>query len=148
MMQPMFHPTLDDDARARLAGPGVRAFLRITTEWVLTDTQRLALLGNSVSMSTLHAGHESAPSTVSADALIRLSYVLGIYEALERLFRGAPDHVRQWLTMDRSEDPFSGISPLEHMLSGSVDALAALRHYIDHASGGPPIRPSDETVAK
>jgi hypothetical protein len=126
---------LDDDTRARLAGPGVRAFLRITIEWGLTDTERLALLGNSVSMATLREWHQRAPNTASADELIRLSYVLGIYEGLERLFRGAPEHGRQWLTMDRSEDPFSGVSPLEYMLSGSVDALDALRHYIDHTNG-------------
>ncbi len=145
-MQNLPSTTPDDDTRARLAAPGVGAFLRITTAWGLTDTQRVALLGNSVSMATLHAWHQRAPSIASADALIRLSYLLGIYEGLERLFHGAPEHGRQWLTMNRSDYPFSGISPLNYMLSEGVDALAAVRHYIDHVNGGPPIRPSDEDV--
>lgn len=130
----------DAGTRARLAGPGVRAFFRITDAWGLTDQQRLALLGQSVVRSTLLAWKEQPPRTLSVDQIERLSYVVGIHEGLERVFRHAPEMGRRWLGLARAEHPFHGKSALSYMLEGSMLQLAAVRQYIDSVSGGPPSR--------
>ena len=130
----------DAETRAQMAGPGVRAFFRITDAWQLTDPQRLALLGHSIVRSTLLTWKEQPPRTLSVDQIQRLSYVLGIYEGLERVFRRAPDMALRWLQSARAEHPFNGKSALEYILDGGLLELAAVRQYVDHVNGGPPSR--------
>lgn len=65
----------------------------------------------------------------------RLSYVLGIYKALQILI---PDTTRadHWVREPNDAPTFGGQSALDRMLGGSVVDLHVVRHYVDVQRGG------------
>jgi hypothetical protein len=48
------------------------------------------LLGESISRSTLSTWRNGAIRTLNVDQMARISYLLGLYGALQRFFRNAP----------------------------------------------------------
>jgi hypothetical protein len=78
-----------------------------------------------------------APGKLPRDVLERISYVLGIYKALQILF---PDPARAdaWVRRPNDAPPFGGRSALERMLSGNVGDLYLVRQYLDAERGGWP----------
>ena len=117
---------------AEKAAAGLTAFFSITGEWGLNTEQQRALLG-SPGRSTFFKWKKQLRGNLSRDTLDRISYLLGIYKAMHILF---PDHsAREWLRNPNSAPLFAGRSPLDHMLSGSLIALADVRRYLDAARG-------------
>ncbi len=134
-------PVIEKETRKRLSAPAMRAFFTITAAWELTEAQQLALLGASISRSTLHTRESDGPRTVlSIDQFARVSHLVAIYEGVQRFFRRAPAEGDRWVRRARAEPPFLGVSPLDVMLRGGIPALEAVRHYVDSAAGGPPSR--------
>ena len=66
--------------------------------------------------------------------LERISYVLGIYKALQILI---PDEARAdaWIATPNTAPLFGGHSALERMLGGNVGDLYAVRQYLDAQRG-------------
>src|SRR5258708_11813011 len=75
--------------RRRLSAPALRTFLAIADLWVLTEEQRLLILGYP-SRSTYHnwckQAREHGAFTLDVDVLTRISAVLGIPQGLGVLF--------------------------------------------------------------
>lgn len=128
------------ESRERLAGPAARGFRRIAKLWGVTVEQQLALLGESVSRSALHEWDKHPPKVLTVDQFIRMSYLVGIYEGLQRIYRHNADEGDGWVQRANSDAPFNGSTPLDFMLRGHILALAAARAYIDSVTGGPPSR--------
>ena len=126
----------DPAVRERLSGPGLRTFFNIASEWALTVNQQRVLLGG-VPPSTYHKWKGGAVGTLSYDQLERISLVLGNYKALKLLFADDASGVR-WLKAANTDLPFTGASPLDRMLRGSIDDLYAVRRYLDGWRGGWP----------
>ena len=74
-------------------------------------------------------------TVLSKDTLERISYILGIYQALQTLLpnEGAAD---SWIKQANTALPFGGRSALERMLSGQVADLFVVRQYLDTQRGG------------
>jgi hypothetical protein len=115
-----------------VAGPGLKAFFRITGAWGLKDEERRLLLG-SPGRTTYCRWKKDGARTLKRDTLERLSYVLGIHKALASLF--SPANQQHWLHTPNEDPPFTGRSPLEHLLSGALVNLAEVRRYLDPARG-------------
>jgi hypothetical protein len=66
--------------------------------------------------------------------LERLSYILGIYKALQILL---PDEAAAdaWIRQPNDAAPFGGRTALERMLSGHVADLYEVRRYLDAERG-------------
>jgi hypothetical protein len=126
----------DPAFRERLSGPGFRTFLNIAGEWDLTVELQRILLGG-IPPSTYHKWKGGAVGTLSYDQLERVSLVLGIYKALKLLFADEAAGLR-WLKAANTDLPFTGASPLDRMLRGSIDDLYAVRRYLDGWRGGWP----------
>lgn len=124
-----FRARHDPAIRARLSGPGLRTFFNIAREWGLSVEQQRSLLGG-IPSSTYHKWKGGAVGTLSYDQLERISLVLGIYKALKLLFADDAGGVR-WLKSANTDLPFSGGSPLDRMLRGSIDDLYTVRRYLD-----------------
>lgn len=75
---------------------------------------------------------ESAKLT--PDKLERLSYIFGIYKALQILLPTI-DSADQWIKRPNSALPFQGKSALERMLTGHVADLYVVRQYLDGQRG-------------
>lgn len=108
-----------------------RAFFRIMDAWSVSNEDARTLLGRP-GRSTFFAFKKAQGGDLSVDELSRVSYVLGIYKALQLLFRD-PAQADAW--MRKENDAFGGRSALQHALGGQVVDLAEVRNYLDTVRG-------------
>jgi hypothetical protein len=121
-------------ARPRnMAGPALRAFFNIASAWNLSAVQQRKLLGNPPS-STFFKWKRDLAGSLPRDVIERISYVLGIYKALQILI---PDEGRAdaWISTPNTAPMFGGHSALDRMLGGNVGDLYAVRQYLDAQRG-------------
>ena len=117
-----------------LSGPALRSFLRITELWNLNVDEQMTLLGLR-SRSTYFKWKKDSEIQLPKDTLERISYILGIYKALQILL---PDEqaADAWVRQPNSATIFGGQSALSRMLSGQVADLYVVRKYLDAQRGG------------
>lgn len=109
-----------------------KTFFRVMEIWGATNEQAQVLLG-APSRSSYFAWKKGEGGTLSRDALERVSYVLGIYKALQILFA---DETRADAWISKPNAAFGGRSALDRMTAGNISDLHAVRAYLDHARGG------------
>ncbi len=109
-----------------------KTFFRVMDLWGATNEQAQVLLG-SPSRSTFFGWKKGEGGTLSRDAFERISYVLGIYKALQILFA---DEARADAWVSKSNEAFGGRSALDRMAAGNISDLHAVRAYLDHVRGG------------
>lgn len=119
---------------AMVAGAALRTFFNIADAWRLNVEQAMVLLGLD-SRSTYFKWKKS-PETASLnpDKLERLSYIFGIYKALQILLP-KPEAADSWLHRPNQAMPFAGQTALQRMLSGRVADLYVVRQYLDAQCG-------------
>ncbi|MGZ5042379.1 MAG: MbcA/ParS/Xre antitoxin family protein, partial [Usitatibacter sp.] len=71
---------------------------------------------------------------LSRDTLERISYVLGIYKALQMLLP-SDEAADAWIRKPNAAPLFGGRSAIERMLSGNVADLYEVRRYLDGQRG-------------
>lgn len=108
-----------------------RGFFRIMDAWEIRDSDAQVLLGRP-SRTTFYAWKKGEGGRLSHDTLERVSYVLGIYKALQLLFSN-PGQADAW--MKKPNAAFGGQSALERALGGRVVDLAHVRQYLDFVRG-------------
>ena len=121
-------------SEANAAGAvGLRAFARIADLWHLSIAEQLTLLGLS-SRSTYFKWRKEQEVRLPRDTLERISYLLGIYKALQLLL---PDTraADEWVRRPNEVPVFGGRSALARMLSGNVSDLYIVRQYLDAQRG-------------
>jgi hypothetical protein len=116
------------------AGPALRAFFRIAQLWRLSVDEQIRLLG-SPSRSTYFKWKKEGARQLPRDTLERISYILGIYRALQILLPD-PAAADAWVRKPNAAPLFAGRSALERMLSGNVADLYVVRKYLDAQLGG------------
>ena len=118
-----------------LSAAGLRAFFNIARDWGLNTDEQMVLLGTP-GRSTFFKW-KAAPDTadLKRDTLERLSYLLGIYKALQILLPD-PAAADAWVKKPNTAPLFGGQSALDRMLGGNVADLVAVRHYLDARRGG------------
>lgn len=118
-----------------MAAAGLRAFFNIARDWGLNTEAQMVLLGTP-GRSTFFKW-KAAPETadLKRDTLERLSYLLGIYKALQILL---PDTTAAdaWVKKPNTAPLFGGQSALDRMLGGNVADLMVVRQYLDVQRGG------------
>lgn len=127
--------TADPVSSRAMSAAGLRAFFNIAQDWKLNADEQMTLLGKP-GRSTFFKW-KSAPETadLKRDTLERLSYILGVYKALQVLLpdaRAAGD----WVKKPNTAPLFGGKSALQRMLGGNVGDLLAVRQYLDARRGG------------
>ena len=118
---------------AAAGAAGLRAFTKVAELWRLSIPEQLALLGIA-SRSTYFKWRKDPHPRLPRDTLERLSYLLGIYKALQLLL---PDMraADEWIRRPNDAPLFGGKSALERMLSGNVADLYIVRQYLDAQRG-------------
>ena len=121
-------------AAERLAGPALRTFFRICSAWQLSNDEARKLLGDPP-RSTYFLWKKTGEAQLARDTLERVSYLLGIYKALQILL---PDAVAAdaWVRKPNTAPLFGGKPALQRMLSGNVADLYVVRQYLDAWRGG------------
>lgn len=116
------------------AGAALRTFFNIARVWGLTPAEEQRLLG--VKRSTAYAWRAGDyPARLDSDTLERLSYIFGIYSALQVLLPVA-ERADAWIRKPNSAPLFGGDSALARMLGGRVADLFEVRRYLDAMRGG------------
>jgi antitoxin Xre/MbcA/ParS-like protein len=121
-------------AHAALAGAGLRTFFHIADAWSLSADEARALLGNPP-RSTYFLWKRNGEGALSRDTLERISYILGIWKALQILLPD-PAAADAWIRKPNAAPLFSGKPALERMLSGNVADLFVVRQFLDAQRGG------------
>jgi len=118
-----------------LSAAGLRTFFNIARDWGINTDEQMVLLG-APGRSTFFKW-KSAPESadLKRDTLERLSYILGIYKALQILLPAA-DAADAWVKKPNTAPLFGGKSALDRMLGGNVADLVAVRQYLDARRGG------------
>jgi hypothetical protein len=130
-LNPAAAPAPDRD---RLAGPALRTFFRIAEAWGLSNDEQMVLLGVTA-RSTFFKWRKEGEGLLPKDTLERISYILGIWKALQILLpdeRAADD----WIKRPNDAPLFGGRPALARMLSGHVADLFVVRQYLDAQRGG------------
>lgn len=118
-----------------LSAAGLRAFFNIARDWDLSTDEQMVLLG-APGRSTFFKWKSAPEATdLKRDTLERLSYLLGIYKALQVLLP-ATSAADAWIKKPNDAPLFAGKSALERMLGGNVADLVAVRQYLDARRGG------------
>ena len=117
-----------------MSGPALRTFFRIADAWRLSPHEARRLLGEPP-RSTFFLWKRTGEGQLSRDTLERVSYVLGIYKALQILLpeKSVAD---AWVRKPNSAPLFGGKPALDRMLSGNVADLYVVRQYLDAQRGG------------
>ena len=120
--------------RKALSAPALRTFFRIAALWNLSVDEQMTLLGVT-SHSTFFKWKRAQDAILPKDTLERISYLLGIYKALQILL---PDEraADAWIRKPNVAPLFGGQSALSRMLSGHVSDLYVVRQYLDAQRGG------------
>ncbi len=126
----------DVESRDALSEPALRTFFRITELWRLSAGEQMTLLG-APPRSTYYKWREGGAGRLPRDVIERISYVFGIYKALQILFPD-PERADRWIRRPNDAPPFGGSSALDRMLSGHVADLFVVRQYLDAQRGGWP----------
>jgi hypothetical protein len=121
------------DERERLSPGALRAFFNIVERWQVRDQDARALLGG-ISNGPYYQWKKRPERTLDIDALMRISYLVGIFKALNILY--GEDLADAWVKLPNTNPIFGGQSPLAYMMRGGLPALEVVRRLLDARRGG------------
>ena len=120
-------------ARQRLSAPALKAFFNIMARWQVRDEDARALLGG-VTNGPFYEMKRKPGRLLDTDRLTRISYLIGIFKALNILYSAAL--ADSWMRRPNTNPIFGGEPPLEYALKGGIPALQSLRRLLDSRRGG------------
>jgi Protein of unknown function (DUF2384) len=129
---PAFPDLRSKKTRERLSRSAVRGFLNIVERWGIAQDAARDLLGG-VSVGTYY-GLRKSPHVLDADALTRVSYLIGIFKALNILY--SEPLADAWMTRPNTNRIFGGDPPIEYARRGGLPALQIIRRLLDARRGG------------
>lgn len=125
---------LNDKAqRERLSPPALRAFFNIVERWSIRDEDARVLLGG-LSNGPYYSWRKNPERTLDTDMLTRVSYLIGIFKALNTLY--GEKLADEWVRLPNQNPIFAGRTPLAYMMAGGVPALQTVRRLLDARRGG------------
>ena len=119
--------------RERLSPSAVRAFFNVVARWSVRDEDAKLLLGG-ISNGPYYAMKKDPDRVLDSDRLLRISYLIGIFKALNILYsRKLAD---AWIRLPNSNRIFGGQPPLAYMIRGGLPAMQTVRRLLDARRGG------------
>ena len=116
-----------------LGGAALRTFFNLAKTWQLSEQEQMKLLGLS-SRSTLHSWKSGRVTKVTRDTIERISYLLGIFKAINILLPD-PSRADEWMRLPNRAPLFGGRSAMDRMTTGNIGDLYAVRQYLDGQRG-------------
>jgi len=122
------------DERARLSASALKGFFRLTDRWSLRDEDAKQLLGGVTNGPYYEMKRHPDKRVLDPDTLLRISYLLGIFKALDSLHgRMLAD---EWISLPNSNRIFGGDTPLAYMICGGLPAMGTVRRLLDARQTG------------
>jgi hypothetical protein len=119
--------------RERLSPAALRAFFNIMARWQVRDEDARALLGG-VTNGPFYEMKRSPERILETDRLTRISYLVGIFKALN-ILHGQP-LADEWVRLPNSNPLFAGEAPLAFMMRGGLPAMQTVRRLLDARRAG------------
>ena len=119
--------------RERLSPAALRAFFNIVERWGVRDEDARGLLGG-LANGQYYAWRKAPERTPDTDTLTRVSYLVGIFKALNILYGEAIADA--WVRLPNTNPLFGGGTPLAYMLAGGAPAMQTVRRLLDARRGG------------
>lgn len=120
--------------RERLSPSALKAFFSIVERWKVRDEDARQLLGG-VTNGPYYAMKKNPEGRVlDADKLLRISYLIGIFKALN-ILHGQP-LADEWVCLPNTNRIFVGSTPLAYMMKGGAPAMQTVRRLLDARRGG------------
>ncbi len=119
--------------REQLGRSALRAFFNVATCWRVRDEDARALLGG-ISNGPYYAWKKQPERVLDTDVLTRISYLLGIFKALNILY--GEKLADKWVRLPNTNRLFQGQTPLEYMVRGGMPAMQIVRRLLDARRGG------------
>jgi hypothetical protein len=129
-------PLVDLTAKAereRLSPSAVRAFFNIMSRWSVRDEDARMLLGG-MSNGPFYEMKKNPDRVLDTDRLQRISYLIGIFKALNVLY--SEKLADAWIQLPNSSRIFGGLTPLAYMMKGGLTAMQTVRRLLDARRGG------------
>jgi len=122
------------EARDRLSPSALKAFFNIVNRWSVRDEDARQLLGGVTNGPYYEMKKNPETRTLDVDTLVRVSYLIGIFKALNILYGEAL--ADEWVRIPNTNRIFGGMSPLEYMMKGGVPTMQTVRRLVDARRGG------------
>lgn len=123
----------DRAERERLSPAALRTFFEIADRWGIRDEDARGLLGG-VTNGPYYQWRKDQARTLDTDRLTRISYLIGIFKALNILHGEAL--ADEWVRLPNANPVFGGRAPLAYMLAGGIPAMQTVRRLLDARRGG------------
>ena len=122
------------EERKRLSPNSLSLFFSIMEKWNLRDEDARELLGGVTNGPFYEMKKNPKGKVLDADRLYRISYLVGIYKALNILH--SEKLANRWVQLPNSDQMFKGSTPLEYMVRGGLPAMQNVRRLLDARRGG------------
>jgi hypothetical protein len=119
--------------RGRLSPAAIRTFFNIMTRWSIRDEDARMLLGG-MSNGPFYELKKNPDRVLDTDRLTRISYLVGIFKALNILY--SDKLADKWIQLPNSNPVFGGEMPLAYMMKGGQSAMQTVRRLLDARRGG------------
>ena len=119
--------------RERLSPAAIRTFFNIMTHWNIRDEDARVLLGG-MSNGPFYEMKKNPDRVLDTDRLTRVSYLIGIFKALNILY--SDKLADKWVQLPNSNPIFGGHTPLAYMMRGGHPAMQTVRRLLDARRGG------------
>ncbi len=122
------------EERKRLSASGLKGIFNIAECWKLRSEEVRELLGGVANGSYFEMKKNPEAKILDADQMYRVSYLIGIFKALNILH--SQPLADEWVRLPNSNRIFGGRAPLEYMIRGGVSAMQTVRRLLDARRGG------------
>lgn len=122
------------EERQRLSPSALKAFFNIVDQWSVRDDDAKQLLGGISNGPYYDRKRSPEQYVLDSDTLLRISYLIGIFKALNILH--SPELADKWVSLPNTNSIFKGIAPIEYMVRGGIPALQTVRRLLDARRGG------------
>jgi Protein of unknown function (DUF2384) len=120
--------------RERLSPSALKAFFNIVDRWGVRDQDARQLLGGVTNGPYYEMKKHPSGRVLDADKLLRISYLVGIFKALNILH--GQKLADEWVRLPNTNRIFGGTTPLAYMAKGGAPAMQIVRRLLDARRGG------------
>jgi hypothetical protein len=122
------------DERKRLSGSTLVGFFKMMEIWKIRDEDAKTLLGGISNGPYYKMKKDPKDKVLDVDQMFRISYLLGIFKALNILH--GQELADEWVQLPNSNFMFGGKTPLKYMIDGGLPAMQNVRRLLDARRGG------------
>ena len=120
------------EERERLSPSAIKAFFNIISKWDVREEDARTLLGG-VSHGQFYEMKNNPRRSLDADTLTRISYLVGIFKALNILY--SKELADAWVLRPNANRIFGGETALAYMMRGGLPAMQVVRRLLDARRG-------------